>query len=519
MLNDTKSSNYSVAIYIRLSKEDVDKHLESESVKNQKVLLENYVNDNKYQLYNIYIDDGYTGVNFDRPGFQKMKKDIELNKINMVITKDLSRLGRDYIETGKYIEKYFPMHNVRYVSLLDGIDTSIDDSNNDIAPFKAVINDMYSKDNSKKIRTALHTKQLKGKWVGSCPPLGYMIDSNDKNHLIINDEEATIVKKIFSLANEGNSFYQIRNVLISENIPTASIIRKMHSNTYLANQGIWSTKTIKNILTNQLYVGDMVQNRRQRVNYKIRKIIKNDKSRWIIVNNTHEAIIDRKIFNITQKLLYNCKVRPRKESYRLFDGILYCYDCKGKISICAPRKTDKKTYIVCNKYRMYSKMKLCTSHSNNYDLLEEEILFKIKEIFLKHINQKIINNLKNIYLKSKTTDKEVLTADMINEKINVKKDLMEKMYIEKLENKITQELYNRISFKLNTELKKLDEEKINLILSVTNDKKDIIDDSNVKIKEFINFLNIKRDTILKIVKKIEIHNNKEIDIFFNFSNH
>ncbi len=203
---------YKVAIYIRLSKEDVDRgYDESESIKNQRTLLTKYVENLgwNYKLIDIYIDQGFTGTNFNRPGFKRMIEDIELEKINMVITKDLSRLGRDYIETGEYIEKWFPEKNVRYVSITDGIDTfSNNNGNNDIAPFKSILNDMYSKDLSKKIRTALHTMQKEGKWVGGKIALGYMKDPNDKNKLIICEPEAEIVKTIFNMAisRKSNKF-------------------------------------------------------------------------------------------------------------------------------------------------------------------------------------------------------------------------------------------------------------------------------------------------------------------------
>ena len=204
MLEQIEKSIYKVAIYIRLSKEDVDRgYDESESIKNQRTLLTKYVENLgwNYKLINIYIDQGFTGTNFNRPDFQRMIKDIELGKINMVITKDLSRLGRDYIETGEYIEKWFPEKNVRYVSVTDGIDTfASNNGNNDIAPFKSILNDMYSKDLSKKIRTALHTMQKEGKWVGGKTALGYMKNPNDKNKLIICEPEAKIVKRIFNMA-------------------------------------------------------------------------------------------------------------------------------------------------------------------------------------------------------------------------------------------------------------------------------------------------------------------------------
>ncbi len=203
MLEQIEKTIYKVAIYIRLSKEDVDKgYDESESIKNQRTLLTKYVENLgwNYELIDIYIDQGFTGTNFNRPGFKRMIKDINSGKINMVITKDLSRLGRDYIETGEYIEKWFPEKNVRYVSVIDGIDTfSNNNGNNDIAPFKSILNDMYSKDLSKKIRTALHTMQKEGKWVGGKIALGYMKDPSDKNKLIICEPEAKIIRIIFSM--------------------------------------------------------------------------------------------------------------------------------------------------------------------------------------------------------------------------------------------------------------------------------------------------------------------------------
>ena len=177
---------YNVGIYIRLSREDDEKTYESESITNQKSLLLQYVKENNLRVYDVYVDDGYSGTNFDRPGFKRLIDDIESKKINMVITKDMSRLGRDYIGTGNLIEKYFPEHNVRYIAVTDNIDTYLDNSNNDIAPFKAIMNDMYAKDISKKIKSSLRAKQKEGKWVGGRCPFGYVQDPKDNNHLFFN---------------------------------------------------------------------------------------------------------------------------------------------------------------------------------------------------------------------------------------------------------------------------------------------------------------------------------------------
>ncbi|MBR4672459.1 MAG: recombinase family protein [Bacilli bacterium] len=361
-----------VAIYIRLSKEDLNGST-SESVVNQKSLLTKYVKDNNFVLFDTYIDDGYSGTNFDRPAFKKMIKDIESNLIDVVIVKDLSRLGRDYIKTGEYIEKWFPIHNIRFIALLDGIDTLYDLSSNEMAPFKSVINDMYSRDNSKKIKMALRTKQEDGKWVGGCPPFGYMKDENDKNHLIINKEEVVIVKKIFSLFLKGHSINYIANYLSKQNIPTPSIIRGKKSK--YASFGIWSPITIKNILTNELYTGNMVQNRRKKVNYKIKKIIKNDRSSWIVVNNTHEAIISEKEFDLVNKLL-KANNKLLHHNKRLFEGLVYCSSCNKRLIL----QKGKYEYFVCNTYRKYSRLGLCTNHSISNDKLEYEILSILKKL-------------------------------------------------------------------------------------------------------------------------------------------
>ena len=226
---------YKVGLYIRLSREDDDKTLESESITNQKSLLLQYVKENHLKVYDIYIDDGYSGTNFDRPDFNRLLNDIESGRINMVITKDMSRLGRDYIGTGNLIEKYFPEHNVRYIAVTDNIDTFLDSSNNDIAPFKAIMNDMYAKDISKKIKSSLKAKMKEGKWVGGRTPFGYDQDKDDKNHLVINDEQAETVKLIFYF-QDIESFYRKSDFSgsIQKNMYIAYLKYKLEDNTIAA---------------------------------------------------------------------------------------------------------------------------------------------------------------------------------------------------------------------------------------------------------------------------------------------
>jgi len=194
-LNDTET--YSVGIYLRLSKED-EIAGQSESISNQRDFITSYVLEQGWDIYDFYIDDGYSGLNFDRPAFKRMISDIENKKINLVITKDLSRLGRDYIDTGNYIERYFPQRNVRYIALNDGIDTFASSANNDMSPFKSVINDMYAKDISKKVRAVLDTKRKKGQFIGAFAPYGYKKDPTNKNNIIIDEVAASVVRRIYS---------------------------------------------------------------------------------------------------------------------------------------------------------------------------------------------------------------------------------------------------------------------------------------------------------------------------------
>lgn len=516
--NKLLNSIFTVAIYIRLSKED-DKDGESESVQNQKTLLTRYVEEKGYKLYKIYIDDGYTGTNFNRPSFKEMIRDIEGGKVNMVITKDLSRLGRDYIETGEYVEKYFPIKKVRYVSLLDGIDTSLDTTNNEIAPFKAILNDMYSRDNSKKIRAHLETMQKEGKWVGGCTPLGYMPDPKDKNHLVINEEEAKIVRRIFDLAKKGESAYKIREKFNKEKVPTFSMLRNRipTDKTLNASCGMWSAKTISGVLSNQLYTGDMVQNRRSRISYKIRKVVPNSKENWIIVPNTHEALVDKDTFNLVQKTIKSNTVRNTNKVVRSLDGILFCKECGHRITIDKPR--NGHTYIVCNYYRMHSKLKLCTSHGFNYDNLENNVIEYCKNVFEKQLDkEKLANNFNENYKSFNSIDVIKGKIEKINLILKKNEEKLDNMYLDKLESKISDEMYDRINQKISNEIKELKQEKQKYEekLSNINYERNQLEKIKEVINEFIKIENPTREIMLKIIKKIEVYNDKTLDIYFNF---
>ena len=505
-----------VGLYIRLSREDDDKIEMSESITNQKSLLTQYVKENSLRLVDIYIDDGYSGTNFDRPEFKRMIDDILKGKINMVITKDMSRLGRDYIGTGELIEKFFPTHGVRYIAVTDNIDTYLDNSNNDIAPFKAIMNDMYAKDISKKIKSSLRAKQKEGKWVGGRTPFGYMPDPNNKNKLIIFEEQAAVVRRIFDMCLEGLTCYKIALKLTNEKVKTpAEYYSFKWKNNYHLNYGVWNYKTIKDILTNRMYIGDLVQNKRNKVNYKVKKIIKNNPENYIIVENTHKPIIEKEIFYEIQKRIPKNIGRNEKKEKHLLDGLLYCGNCGHRISITSRRKKDNRCYTICNYYRTYMKDHVCTTHSNNYDKLEKIIIKLLTNICLKNMDKEkikydILNNLnKNDKIK---TNQEL---KILNNDIKQLNNNLDTIYIDKLNKKITEEQYIRVKDILENEL--------NIKTKKYNDLNNNVNTNiNEKIvnKYIDNFLSMKehsRELIINLIDKIEIFDDKTINIKVTFN--
>ena len=287
--------DYHAALYIRLSKED-ESEGPSQSVQNQESLLREFVQQHRLSVYDTYIDDGWSGTSFDRPAFQRMIADIEAKKVNMVITKDLSRLGRDYILTGHYMERYFPEHRVRYISLLDGIDTGVDSTANDITPFRAIMNDMYAKDISKKIKSVKRDKQRKGQFIGGKPVYGYKMHPTEKNKIVIDEEVAPVVRRIFALALSGMSCRNIATLLNQEGVPTPATYANLPVARPGPYTGLWSSERISDMLQNETYIGNMVQGRSVKISYKSKKCLKQDPANWVVVEGTHEPLVDRRPF-------------------------------------------------------------------------------------------------------------------------------------------------------------------------------------------------------------------------------
>ena len=517
--NIMNNIDYRVGIYIRLSKEDEEKekYSESESVQNQRTVLMQYIKENKFNFVAEYVDDGVSGTSFDRPAFNKMIDDIEQGKINMVITKDLSRLGRNYVQSGYYTETYFPEHNVRYIAILDNIDTALDSANNDIAPFKSILNEMYAKDTSKKINSVLQSKRNNGEYLGTVP-YGYEKDPENKYHLVIDEEAAEVVRTVFRMFLEGYGTMQIADYLSEQKIPIPSDYNKRNRGTKSISYGLWPQSTVRFILSNEVYTGTVVQGKRKKISFKSKKFVDVPEEDWIRVPNMHEAIVSKEDFERAKKILEATKGSRIVENDYLFKGLLQCFDRKVYIGIRSPDKNGN-IYGRCQHYARYSKFDVCSPHNFNYQVFEESMIVVLREICKEYSDKK---KLEEIAKKSKS--KEDKESDLRN-KLKTYKTQIEKetrkldlLYEDRLEGIITVDSYiekaNKIKKEVEDYTKRIKETEQDLNgENVQEDKEKKLDNL---VDEFLDMEKPNKEIIREFIERIEIHSDKQVDIYFNF---
>lgn len=339
-----KPTTYSVGIYCRLSKDD-NLPGESMSIGTQRSIIEDYCAEQGFRIHDVYIDDGFSGLNFKRPDFQRLLEDIDSGMVNLVITKDLSRLGRDYIMTGYYTEIFFSSNDIRYIALSDGFDT--ENENNDIAPFKNILNDMYARDISRKVKAAKRQRAKQGLFVSSQAPYGYKRDPENKNHLVIDDEAAQTVRQIFQLALAGLGEVNIAKELQSQRIIKPSVYKFRKGDTRFSKHGDqttdecfkWCPATVRTILGNQVYLGHMINHRTEIVNYKTKKQRAVPLEDQIIVLNTHEAIVSQELFDQVWSIRKNRWCPADQQRDNIFRGMLFCSCCGSVLSIAHRKLT------------------------------------------------------------------------------------------------------------------------------------------------------------------------------------
>lgn len=379
---------YNVAVYLRLSRDDVsdDGNVESNSIRSQRDMIRSYIRKQEdMEIYDIYVDDGWSGANFDRPSFQRMMEDIEAGHIDCVIVKDLSRFGRDYIEAGRLIQKTFPAFSVRFIALNDNFDSLTADFNEKtlVLPVKNFVNDAYCSDISKKVRSHQQVKREKGDFIGAFAVYGYRKDPENINHLLVDEYAAGIVRKIFAWKIAGLS-----NLAIAEKLNGMGILSPME---YKKSQGEkfstgfvthvkakWSAVAVKRILTNELYTGTMVQGKNEKVSHKVKRSVEKPREEWVRVADTHEAVVSAEDFETVQKLLaIDTRASAGKAGCHMFTGFLYCGDCGEPMIRRVNRyKGTEKVYFICP---TRNKGLGCTRHSIPEEDLKRLVLAGLKQ--------------------------------------------------------------------------------------------------------------------------------------------
>lgn len=487
-------NNYKVGAYLRISQNDSTN--ESNSISNQRKLIRKYIKDKK-DFINIkfYIDDGYTGTNFDRPSFRKLYKDIITSKIDVVIVKDLSRLGRNYLQLGKYLEE-FSSYNIRLISINDNIDTINDNKNNSILiPIKNILNDSYTKDISTKIKTALKVKKQNGEFVSAFAPYGYKKDINDKHRLVIDDNVSSVVKRIFTLALKDYNFSQIAKILNEEKVlsPLAykkDVLQCRISSNSKNDKVLWNQAAVSRILQNEIYCGTLIQ--------------KNNNEE-IVIRNNHPFIIEENLFLAVQKKCFSSKCRSYNKKL-LFSGFLKCSNC-NKAMVRYPSKDNYIYY--CSTYRK-SNRKNCERISIDGNLLEKVVFAKIKERIdiLEVLKEKIINasNSKDKWQEELQNNVLEFYKKKLKEKNYVKKQLL-KDYEEKI---LVKDEYLFYLNEFSIEISSI-EQKINLLC---NSKYFEWIDLFLKYK---NESNISKEILNDLVDCIYVFKNKDIEVIFKYN--
>ena len=509
---------YHAALYIRLSKED-ESEGPSQSVQNQESLLREFVQQHRLSVYDTYVDDGWSGTNFDRPDFQRMIGDIEARKVNMVITKDLSRLGRDYIMTGHYMERYFPEHRVRYISLLDGIDTGVDSTANDITPFRAIMNDMYAKDISKKIKSVKRDKQRKGQFIGGKPVYGYKMHPTEKNKIVIDEEVAPIVRRIFAMALSGMSCRNIATLLNQEGVPTPATYANLPVARPGPYTGLWSSERISEMLQNETYIGNMVQGRSVKISYKSKKCLRQAPANWVVVEGTHEPLVDGETFRKVQ-LLVGSRKHTRSRTYDfLLKGLIFCHECGYPLAVLNRKNArgEDVLYFVCRTYQRFTKAGVCTCHSIKEKTVTDAVVAKVREVcqaclkpdeLLPMAREAVENAGKGSGLKMELQD--------LQSRIDSLTAKLDRMYTDRLNGLLPEADFQRIFSRIKGEREQLEEKRKALAFQ---QKSPVPSEDMARelVQRFIQTAGESRELLVSLIERVELTEDKEVIIKFRFA--
>ena len=528
---------YNVGIYARLSRDD-ERVGESVSIENQKELLSRYAREQGWNIFDYYCDDGVSGTTFDRPEFNRLVQDATDKKINLVLCKDLSRLGRDYIEAGRYTDFVFPSLGCRFIALNDGVDTQ-QKNNEMLVIMKNVMNDLYARDTSNKIKAVKQSTFKSGKYVGCYAPLGYRKSSADKHILEIDPVTTPVVRHIFDMRLQGDSFRKIATQLNAEGVPAPRTFYYMAEGRENPRNGTpyWNDVTVKTILRNEVYIGHTVQNKTGTVSYKNHKQVDKPKDEWIKVENTHEPIISQDVWEAVQRMdNHPGRGRTGKSGMiALFGGLLRCMDCGSSLRYMRDyRKTTSgkepefKSY-VCNRYAIGGK-DACSTHYINQKALVAVVLADIRsKAILAQGNREA---LKERILNMKKTSNEEKTSLLKTEMTVLEKRLaeLEKLIQAAYEDKVMDRIPEGVCVNLLNKYEAERAEKLELKkelsakLAASQESEKSVDDWLNMIQDYAQLEELDRATLVRLIQKIEIgekrevdgHDERDINIYYNF---
>lgn len=529
------SVEWRVGIYCRLSKDD-ELQGESASISNQREMLTNYCKAQGFTIVDIFQDDGYTGLNMDRPGLKQALKAIEDKKINLLLTKDLSRLGRNYLETGRLMEDYFPRRGVRYIAVNDNIDTARD--SNEIAPFKNILNEMYSKDISKKVHSSylLHAKQ--GKYTGVVPPFGYLKDPNNKGHLIVDGETAWVVRKIFDYAMESKGSNYIRRRLEREKIACPCWWNRTRGfrNHYTKweikdpenGKYIWDFGIIERILQNPVYYG-AIASQKADYRFKMGVIRKKKAHEWIIVENQHEPIIDRQTFDIVQTKIKKRQHPRDTDNFSLFSGLIKCGECGKALTIRKTNAKYPKDIYSCVTYNKFGK-EHCTQHRVDYDVLYQLVLDRIRLLAKAALadEKSVEMRLESSYAQQARVEQEASSFAIAKaqDRIQVLDRMISRLYEDMIAGRVNEANFETLLNNAQREQTTL-KEQIEAAQNKGAEEEQKVQDAKAwteLIKEYADITELDSETLNRLIKEIIVHEtideeknrNITIEIHFNF---
>ena len=531
-----KQTIYNAGIYVRLSQED-ERAGESLSIENQKMILTKYVAEQGWNLFDIYIDDGFSGTDFNRPGVTRLLDDAKAGKINLIIVKDLSRFGRNYIEVGQYVDYIFPAYNIRFIALNDNVDTANKDSAAlDMMPIVNLFNEWHSASTSKKIRAVMQANAKAGKYKTTFAAYGYDKGDDEKHTPVIDPEAAEVVRRIFTLRSQGMTIRHIADILNEDHITCPSDYKfgKIGKANPLFTRHLWGCTAVRNILSNPIYIGNLAQQRSTNVSYKNHKVVYREPSEWVVLVGNHQPIISQELWDKCREVDASSSrgKRTKEGETRTFSGILYCSDCGHKL--CGAIKSythvngdvDKGFYYNCVSYRMFGK-RACTSHYLSEDDIAYIVLSDIREKAALTVADE--NRARKIFLnhKDKTSSKLISSDNKkmrdYQRRIAELDNLIQSVYEDKVNGKIPESMCVKLLKKYEEEQNNLETEMSALEEKIAARKKteQNVDEFIERIKKYSELEVLTREIILELIEYITIDEyargkTREIHIYYKY---